>query len=218
MRRREGRSRGAQSTVHVLAFIVLAAVAAGCGGRATVVPATATLDPPAADGSSGWYRSGPVMSLAGVGQAGAAFGLQYSLDGGGSWMNYSDPVTLPETDAGTVTYRTTDIWGLPTDVRQLTYAADRTSPVVSYYGNVGWYWPSQFISIGCSASDSLSGLASNNCQWIQGYGSGFGYGTHTRSATATDNAGNTGTGTVSFSVYDTIIFLPLDPVILLPNQ
>ena len=204
---RHGRTLRCRSVSFVLAAMVAAGIASGCGGPATVVPATATLSPATADGGNGWYRSGPVMTLAGAEESGAAYGLQYSLDGGQSWLGYSDPVTLPE-GVTTISYRTTDIWGMPTAVAQFGYASDRTGPVVAYTGG-GFYWLGDFILIGCSVGDSLSGVASNHCRPIQGYGYDFGYGTHTRSATASDFAGNTGTGTVSFRVMDPIIFTPI---------
>jgi hypothetical protein len=197
----------------VLAAIVIAGIAGGCGGPATVVPATATLSPPAADGGYGWYRTGPVMTLAGDGAAGAAYGLQYSMDGGQTWLAYSAPVTLPE-GYPTVSYRTSDIWGMPTSANSFYYQSDRTGPVVTWTGNHGWYWRFDFVSIDCYPSEVLSGLARNGCYPILGEAWTFGMGAHTFSATADDWAGNTGQGSVSFTVMDPLIFIPLDPVIV----
>jgi hypothetical protein len=217
MDQRQGRTRRGRSVSFALAVIVAFGVVSGCSGETAVVPATATLSPTAPDGGSGWYRSGPIMTLAGAETAGAAIGLQYSTDGGNSWKGYSAPVTLPETAGTAVSYRTTDIWGLPTATGTLKYSSDRTPPVVTYTGAQGWYWWDAYIFIDCSASDALSGLAATDCRPIQGQAWTYGYGVvHTYSASAKDHAGNTGQGSVSFQVMNPIIFQPIDQVILDP--
>jgi hypothetical protein len=200
----------------VLAVIVAAGVASACSGTTAVVPANATFDPPAADGGAGWYRTGPVMTLSGAETAGSNLGLQWSTDGGKNWQNYTGPVTLPETPGTEVTYRTTDIWGLPTGADTVYYQADRTPPVVSYTGNTGFYWDTDYIFIDCVASDALSGLAPARrvCSPIQGQGWTYGYGPHTYSASAEDKAGNAGQASVTFQVGPHIIW---DPVIIPPE-
>ena len=77
---------------------------------------------------------------------------------------------------------------------------DRTPPTVRYTGNSGTYTIDQTVSITCSASDALSGIASSTCANATGSAWSFGPGTTTLSATATDLAGNTGTGSTSFTV------------------
>ncbi|HEY8644990.1 MAG TPA: HYR domain-containing protein [Gaiellaceae bacterium] len=82
----------------------------------------------------------------------------------------------------------------------VTVHVDKTPPVVAYSGNAGTYTVDQSVSISCSASDALSGVASSTCAGVSGPARSFGLGSHTVSATATDNAGNTGTGSTSFTV------------------
>lgn len=77
---------------------------------------------------------------------------------------------------------------------------DKTAPVVTFTGNAGTYSIAQVVSITCSASDALSGIASTTCANISGPAIGFGLGTTSRIASATDRAGNVGTGSVSFTV------------------
>jgi hypothetical protein len=77
---------------------------------------------------------------------------------------------------------------------------DKTSPTVAFAGNAGTYTVAQSVSISCSASDALSGLASENCANVSGTAWSLGLGTHTVSATATDNAGNTGSASASYTV------------------
>ena len=216
MDRRQGRTWRGRSVSFALTAIIIAGVVSACGGQATVVPVNATLSPPSPDGDFGWYRSGPEMTLAGAETAGAAYGLQYSTNGGKSWKGYSKPVALPETASGAVSYRTTDIWGLPTATGTLSYISDRTPPAVTYPGAQGWYYTTDYIWIDCVASDALSGLARTSCYPIQGQAWTYGYGAHTYSHSATDYAGNVGQGSVSFTVMDPIIFQPLDPLIVSP--
>jgi hypothetical protein len=82
----------------------------------------------------------------------------------------------------------------------VTVKVDKTASVVTYSGNAGTYSVDQSVSISCSASDALSGVASDTCADVSGPAWSFGLGVHTTSATATDNAGNTGSGSAFFTV------------------
>lgn len=77
---------------------------------------------------------------------------------------------------------------------------DMTAPVVTYTGNAGTYAVDQMIAITCTATDALSGVASDTCSDITGAAWSFGLGTTSRSARAIDRAGNTGSGSTSFTV------------------
>lgn len=81
-----------------------------------------------------------------------------------------------------------------------TIQRDATAPSVSYTGNAGTYTIDQSVSIACTATDNLSGIASSSCANISGPAYTFALGTNTRSASATDNAGNTGSGSTTFTV------------------
>jgi hypothetical protein len=65
-------------------------------------------------------------------------------------------------------------------------------------------WLHQTVSITCSASDALSGVATSTCKAITGPAYSFGPGSHTFSATAIDKAGNVGSGSASFVVKVTV--------------
>ena len=84
-------------------------------------------------------------------------------------------------------------------VKTLVVKVDTTKPVVTYTGSTS-YTVDQIVSITCTATDSLSGVASSTCVNVNGAADTFAIGTHTRSATATDNAGNVGSGSVTFRV------------------
>ena len=77
---------------------------------------------------------------------------------------------------------------------------DLTNPTVTYAGGKATYGVEETISITCTASDALSGIASSTCANISGPATSFGLGVHTFSASALDLAGNSGTGSVSFTV------------------
>lgn len=77
---------------------------------------------------------------------------------------------------------------------------DKTSPVVSYAGNLGTYTIDQTVAITCSATDNLSGIASTTCADINGGAFTFPLGANTFSATAIDIAGNTTGASVTFTV------------------
>lgn len=87
---------------------------------------------------------------------------------------------------------------------------DKTAPVVTYGGNAGSYTVDQSVSITCTPSDALSGVASSTCAPVTGPAYSFTVGANSFTASATDRAGNTGTGTTSFKVaatFDTLCAL-----------
>jgi hypothetical protein len=84
----------------------------------------------------------------------------------------------------------------PVDV---TIKRDSTPPAVSFSGNAGSYTVAQTVSIGCSATDNLSGIATA-CNGVNVPAYRFPLGASTISRSAIDNAGNVGHGSTSFSV------------------
>jgi len=81
-----------------------------------------------------------------------------------------------------------------------TILVDATPPAVTYSGNQGTYTVDQTVSITCTASDTLSNVASTTCQNINAPAYTFPLGVTHLSATAADNAGNVGNGSTSFTV------------------
>jgi FIMAH domain-containing protein len=77
---------------------------------------------------------------------------------------------------------------------------DKTPPVVSYFGNLGTYPADATIDIACSASDALSGVATDTCKPVQGPAYLFLPGANSFSATSTDRAGNIGSGATTFTM------------------
>ncbi len=99
----------------------------------------------------------------------------------------------------TLTSTCTDVAGNSAS-DSVTVNVDKTAPSVTYSGNVGTYMVDQTVSISCSPSDALSGIASSTCAGVSGPAWSFGLGSHTYLASATDNAGNQGSGSTTFTV------------------
>jgi hypothetical protein len=137
--------------------------------------------------AAGWYDADVVVSFT-------------CSDGLSGVSSCPAAVTVKEGAGQSVTGSATDVAGNPGSASLGGLNVDETAPVVTFAGNAGTYTVAQVVSITCSASDALSGVASTTCASISGPAASFGLGTTSRSASATDRAGNIGTGSVSFTV------------------
>ncbi len=72
--------------------------------------------------------------------------------------------------------------------------------MITYSGNAGTYTVDQMVTITCTATDALSGVAATDCQNISAPAYSFAVGANTFSSTATDKADNGGSGSVTFSI------------------
>lgn len=77
---------------------------------------------------------------------------------------------------------------------------DATVPVIAFAGNAGAYTVDQQITITCSATDAMSGVATSSCPQVSSAAYAVGVGAHSLGATATDGAGNTNAVTATFTV------------------
>jgi len=77
---------------------------------------------------------------------------------------------------------------------------DTTAPVITVKGNEGTYSVDGNISISCSASDDLSGIASVDCPAIEGPAYEYSIGGNKFTAKATDHTGNTSEADIQFTV------------------
>lgn len=77
---------------------------------------------------------------------------------------------------------------------------DMTPPTISFSNNQSTYSVDSTITIGCTAVDNLSGLATSTCASVDTAAYNYPIGTSTLSATASDNAGNGATASTSFTV------------------
>ncbi len=98
----------------------------------TVAPTTtATLSGTA--GTNGWYTSSVSVTLAATDPAPNASGIErveYSTDGGTTWLTYSTPVPLSAQGTHTVRYRAVDEEGNTETTRALTLTIDSVPPPV----------------------------------------------------------------------------------------
>lgn len=111
-----------------------------------------------------------------------------------------DQTLATQGDGQSVTGTCTDNTGNTASATFSAIRIDKTTPTVTYSGNAGSYSVDQQIAISCTASDTLSGLASSTCADIAGPAYTFGLGAHTLSAQATDNASNQGSASTTFTV------------------
>ena len=139
-------------------------------------------------GADGWYTS-DVTLIWDVSDAQSAVS-------GMSGCEYQ--VVTADTPALTFTCSATSAGGSAT--RQVTIKRDATPPVITFAGNAGSYTVDQTVTITCSATDAMSGLASSSCPSPSGIAGSFGLGTHTLAATATDHAGLTASASATFTV------------------
>jgi len=85
----------------------------------------------------------------------------------------------------------------------VTVKRDATKPLVSLDGNAGTYTIDQTVTITCSISDAMSGVAAQSCSGASGAAYAIGLGAHAISASASDYAGNSQSVSGSFTVVAT---------------
>jgi hypothetical protein len=123
----------------------------------------------------------------------------YTIDGGTQQM-YGAPFDVTTEGTHTITFWSDDGAGNQEARQSVDVWIDLTAPVVTYSGNQSTYAITDQVTITCTPSDALSGIASSTCQNIDQPAYDFGPGTYTFSASATDLAGNNGEGSVTFTV------------------
>lgn len=140
------------------------------------------------EGTDGWYRSDVVATFTGAdATSGPASATKTATsDGEGTSVVVQSPAF--EDVAGNVR---------PAGTASASFKVDKTAPEVGFSSTLAdSYFGSTPAAPGCTASDSLSGLAAD-CT-VSGYATGVG--SHTLTATATDKAGNTTTVTQNYTV------------------
>lgn len=176
-------------------IVVSRAVGTVHGVAVVASPTVVDTTPPVIDptltgilGNGDWYRSD--------------VGLGWSVTDPESEVTSKtgcDSSTATADTAGT-TFTCTATSAGGTASKSATVKRDATPPTIAYSGNAGTYTVDQIVNITCSASDNLSGIASDSCQNIVGPAYSLPLGANTFSATATDVAGNVGSGSTTFTV------------------
>jgi len=176
------------------------------GHTSTVVPltagaiTTASVSPATPNGSAGWYRTDPTVTLstgaASLGSPSTGQVTQYSYNGT-TWVTYTTPVTIPD-GTSTFSYRSIGA-GITESAHSLMIKADSTAPVVT---------PSLDSSTGtfsATATDSGSGVA-----LVQYSSNGTTWNTYTAPIVA-------GTGATSFEFRATDVAGNTSPVVTLAS-
>ena len=170
--------------------------AAGNTATATLDHVDVDLTPPTivahaspAANAAGW-NNGPVTVTFscsdGQGSGVATCPAPVTLSGEGAGQSASGTATDAVGHSATATVDGIDI--------------DTTAPTVAWGDHPASYLPTDTVTISCSASDALSGIAASTCADVSAPASSFGFGTTTLTATVTDAAGNTTTARTSFAV------------------
>ncbi len=160
-----------------------------CPNDPTPPVITAVVDGP--EGNAGWYVGDVTVSWSLSDPESQIFSSQGCV-----------PVTLADDTGGTV-LTCSAVSGGGSATQSVSVKIDATVPDVSHAGNLpdgGTYTVDQTVLIDCSASDALSGLASDTCVDVDAPAYSFPVGDTTLQATALDVAGNEGTGSVTFTV------------------
>ncbi|MEJ1231104.1 MAG: hypothetical protein WDM88_11470 [Galbitalea sp.] len=122
---------------------------AGAGASAPVT--TATVSPASPNGNANWYiTTAPTVTLS-TPDTGTATQIQYSLDGGTSWLPYTAPVTIA---AGTSTFSYRSTTALQTEATHtIPFSVDLDAPTVTpVFDGATRTWSA-------TAADATSGLA-----------------------------------------------------------
>ncbi|MDQ0858832.1 immunoglobulin-like domain-containing protein [Bacillus sp. V2I10] len=116
-------------------------------------------------------------------------------------FNSSKELTLPAGDGEkTVFVEFKDHAGNISESYQQKITLDTTAPVIEFTGHQETYSVDSTIKITCSISDELSGIASKECENVEGPAYEFELGINKVIASATDNAGNTAKAEIEFTV------------------
>ncbi len=136
------------------------------GGSGTPPTTTAVLSPPA--NSAGWNNSNVAVTLTAVANAGGSTvgQISYSATGAQTIANTVVPgssatFTISNEGQATITFFASDVSGDSENPQQTIVSIDKTPPAI-YCGAPDGQWHASDIMIGCTANDSLSGLANSS--------------------------------------------------------
>jgi hypothetical protein len=179
----------------------------------------AAVNPSAPDGQKGWYVHPVTVTLSASDNLSGVAKTEYSLDGGGTWQSYTNPVTFDQDGKYTVSYRSTDNAGNVEASQTISFNLDTTAPGITVSGLVyGTYSDSMDITPFLTLSDNLSGVdSSKTTVTLSTYGAQqsvqqgatiplytLPLGTHAFIVAASDMAGNTGNETIAFTTTTSI--------------
>ncbi|WP_404393728.1 PQQ-dependent sugar dehydrogenase [Humibacillus xanthopallidus] len=185
-------------------------------GVADVTPptVTATLNPATPNGANGWYTSNVTVTITAT-DNGTVASRQRSTDGGVTWVNANNALTVSTEGITTVLYRATDNGGNVSQVGSVTIKLDKTAPTVTVAGAAEGASVGNSGDITWTATDATSGIDTVTAT-VDGVAVAgdkplalwrLSLGSHTLVVTATDKAGLVTTTTRTFTTTTSILTL-----------
>lgn len=177
------------------------------GSRAVSVTDPLDTTPPVTAASvagtqnNGWYVSEAVVQLAASDEGTGVKATEFSMDDGANWQLYAAPISLTDDGVHTLQYRSIDHADNIEQPGALTVRIDRSAPEISFNGDL-IYSVDQKVQIGCTASDTVSGVVYDPCTTllVDAFGYELGLGDHTVTASAQDAAGNAANASVTYTI------------------
>ena len=141
----------------------------------TIAPTTsAVLEPAAPNGANGWYRSDVTVNLSTFDDCTGVAATEYSIDGGASWIPFTNSFSISSEGITNVQYRSTDRAGNVETIKNLTVQIDKTAPTARLTANPSTIWAPNgkpvTVQIRGTGSDTISGLASVSYTVTDEYG------------------------------------------------
>jgi hypothetical protein len=118
------------------------------------------LDPSEPDGDNGWYVSIITVILNATDTESGVNRTEYQLDGG-SWQTYTHPFNVTTDNNHLLKYRSIDNAGNIEPMKSISFALDRTKPVISsmsYNVSGGNPWCGWVLTFSVTATDASSGM------------------------------------------------------------
>jgi len=122
---------------------------------ATAPVTTAHLYPEHPDGQNGWYEHPVTITLTATDDASGVQKTEYSLDGGSTWVTYSNPVTIDRNGENTFQYRSMDNAGNVEEIQSVTVKLELTAQIVAtptFNPGAGTYTSAQSVTISTATS------------------------------------------------------------------
>lgn len=177
---------GAETLYSCVATVTAGNVTRADAGVDNTAPVTtATLNPPAPNGSNDWYTSDVTTSLDAADSCAGVASTLYSIDGGATWQPYTGSFVISQEGITNILYRSTDRAGNIETARSLTVKLDKTAPTVQLTANPstikGNNGKPVAVTLSGNGADAISGLASVSYVVTDEYGDPLGIAARTLS-------------------------------------